>query len=373
MLLRMHVTRTPATRAGKVFTGLCVVLLFAAAGVFGAQTLLSGQESKPGSGDESTRPIRVGVASPQTRDIEDAVMAIGTLMPLRSVELVPNAPGRVTKLPVSSGHQVSEGDLLIQLDDRAARAALMEAEATLSEARQNFLRVEQLADSNAAAEAQLEQARAAFRRAEAALMVAQADFEDRAITAPFAGTLGVIDTEEGAFLNASEPVTQLSDLSVVVVSFPLPERYYDSVVPGQILLVTTPAYPDDTFQGRVTLRAPGVDLGTRSFEVRAEVDNPDRRLVGGMFANSRLVLDTYEGLAVPDDAIISEGLTSYVYTVTNATAARTRIETGRSLGALTEVRSGLNTDDQVVITGWDQLSDGARVQIADDIAREGLE
>src|SRR6056297_402541 len=100
MLLWMHVTRTPAKHAGKVLTGLCVVFLFVAAGVFGTQTLLSGQESEPGSGDESTQAIRVGVASPQKRDIEDAVMAIGTLMPVRSVELVPNAPGRVTELPV---------------------------------------------------------------------------------------------------------------------------------------------------------------------------------------------------------------------------------------------------------------------------------
>jgi len=356
----------------KIVVRVCVVAAFIAGGVLATEALVSGDDGSSGQ-DDTRQPIRVGVATPDMRTIEDDVSAVGTLRPARVVQIVPNVDGRVTEVPVSSGQRVSEGDLLIQLDDRAARADVAEAEATLSAAEQEYRRFQRLEDTNAAAEARLEEARAAFLRAEAAMMSARSTLEDRTVTAPFGGTLGVIDTETGAFLTGSESVTRLSDLSVVEVSVALPERYFDRVTPGQTLEITTPAYPDETFEGHVTLRAPQIDLGTRSFEVRAEVDNSDGRLVGGMFANSRLVLGSSEGLAIPDDAIISEGLTTYVYTVTDGTASRTAIEVGASLGALTEIRAGLDTESRVVVAGWDQLSDGAPVDIDEDFARDGLE
>ena len=347
------------------------MLLFALAGVSGTQALLSLQQTD--SRERGSNATRVTVASPEQRRMEDVVTATGTIRPARAVDLVPNAPGRVTGVPVSSGQQVAAGDLLIQLDDRAARAALADAEATLSEVQQAYTRISRLAESNAAAEAQLESARANLHRAEAAEMAARADLEDRAITAPFAGTLGVIDIEEGAYLNGTTPVTRLSDLSSVEVSASLPERYFQDVSPGQTLRVTTPAYPGDTFEGRITVRAPEIDRATRSFEIRAEIANPDRRLAGGMFAHSRLLLGSYDGIAIPDAAIISEGLTSYVYTVADGTATRAEIEPGKSLGVLTEVRGGMSLEDRVVVAGWDRLSDGAAVSIAGSGAQETTE
>jgi membrane fusion protein, multidrug efflux system len=365
--------RFAVKRISKFVLSFIVVLAFAAGGVFGTRALLTSSEQ--GSGDDglARQSTRVNVTEPQMRSIEEAISTVGTLRPLRSVELVSNAPGRVESVPVSSGQQVEQGALLIQLDDRATRAALVEAEATLSEARQNFQRIEQLTDSNIAAEASLEEARARLSRARAAVMRARADLEDRAITAPFSGTLGVIDIEPGSFVQSGVAVTRLSDLSAVEVSLSLPERYFERVREGQALIVTTPAYPEESFEGRVTLRAPEIDLGSRSVEIRARLDNPEGRLVGGMFASSRLVFETYEGLVIPDDAIISEGLTTYVYTVRDGTARRTEIDIGTSLGALTEVREGLGAEDRVVVAGWDQLSDQAPVEIDEDVAREGLE
>jgi len=359
------------TRALKIFASLVFLLVCAFAGVTGTQALLSLQETEKDLRGAGATPV--GVASPEKRRIEDVLTATGTIRPIRSVELVPNAPGRVTSVPVSSGQKVEAGDLLVQLDDRAARASLKDAEATLSEARQSYNRIERLAQGNAAAESQLEGARATLLRAEAAKMGASADLEDRAIMAPFAGILGVIDIDEGAYLDGTSPVTRLLDLSTVEVRASLPEQHFDRVEPGQTLQVTTPAYPGETFEGRVTLRAPEIDQWTRNFEIRAEIDNSDARLAGGMFAHVRLLLETYDGIVIPDAAIISEGLESYVYTVADGVATRTDIDPGRSLGELTEVREGMNLDDRVVVAGWDQLSDGSEVDITGREASETSE
>ncbi len=359
------------TRTVKILVGLTVVILCALAGVSGTRALLSEQEGDDSEGGPNA--TLVGLTSPEERRIESALTATGTIRAIRQVELVPDAPGRVTGVPVSSGQEVEEGDLLVQMDDRAARAALADAEATRQETQKSFDRVQRLADSDAAAESRLDEARANMLRAEAAEMSARADLEDLSIKAPFAGTVGVIDIETGAYLDGTEPLTRLSDLSSVEVSASLPERYFDTVTPDLALEVTTPAYPEESFEGAVTLRAPEIDRDTRNFEIRAEIDNPDRRLAGGMFARVRVWLDSYDGLAIPDAALISEGRDTYVYTVSDGTATRTDVEAGQSLGDLTEIREGMSKDDQVVVAGWDQLSDGAAVEVSGDDTSEQSE
>ncbi len=353
----------------KVLLTLAVVAVAAAGGLFGAEYLASSRDPQA-QGVAGGQAVRVGVAALESRTIEDAVTSVGTMRPVRSIELVPTEAGRVTEVPVTSGQEVEAGDVIVQLDDRAA---LAEAEAVLSAAEQEFRRVEELAESNTAAEAQLEDARAAYRQAQAGVDSAREALDDRLVTASFAGTLGLIDTEPGAYLDASTPITRLSDLTAVEVAFSVPERYFRRVEPRQTVYVTTPAYGETEFEGSVTVRAPEIDLASRSFDIRARIDNPDGQLVGGMFADARLVLGTYEGHAVPDDAIISEGLTSYVFTVVDGTARRTEVETGASIGSLTEVRGELSADAQVVVAGWDDLADGDAVEIVEDVAGEGLQ
>ena len=153
----------------KYLAGLCIVAVFGAAGVWGTSWVLSAMSDESGDERSGPRSTPVGVATPEMRQVEDAVTAVGTLMPIRAVDIVPNAPGRVTGVPVTSGQTVEDGDLLVQLDDRAARAALAEAEATYSEARQDFQRIEELAESNTAAEARLEWSAAIVARLVAAV------------------------------------------------------------------------------------------------------------------------------------------------------------------------------------------------------------
>ena len=350
------------------------VAAFAVAGLVGTDALLERLDAAEASETASgSRSVRVGIAQPQTRRIEEAVSSVGTVTPSRDVDIRPIVAGRVSEVPVGSGQSVEQGDLILQLDDRAQRARLKGAKATLQEARQNLNRIAELAQDNTAAEQRLEAARATFARAESEAMAAEAALEDRRIEAPFDGTLGLVDLDPGAYIDPQEVVVTLSDLSTVQVDVALPERYFDRVTPGQTIDVSVPAYPDRTFEGKVVVREPVVDERSRSFDVRARIENTERTLVGGMFAQTRLVVEVGEGLAVPDDAIIAEGSDTYVYTVTDGTAQRRDVTPGQSLGPLTEIASELTPNDRVVVSGWNTLRDGAPVTVAEDIAREGLE
>lgn len=212
-----------------------------------------------------------------------------------------------------------------------------------------------------------------FNRAESEVARAEAALADHRITAPFDGTLGLIDLDPGAWLTPETPLTRLSDLSVVEVEIALPERYYDRVEPGQTISLTVPAYPDATFEGAVTVRDSAISPASRSFDIRAEIDNAERRLTGGMFARTQLVFGTGDALTLPDDAIISEGETTFVYIVEDGQAVRREVSLGGSAGERTVVTEGIGADDRIVVTGWSNLRDGAPVDVADNVAREALQ
>jgi len=148
----------------------------------------------------------------------------------------------------------------------------------------------------------------------------------------------------------------------------------DRVRIGQTVHITSDVYPDRVFEGEVSVTSPRISETSRNFPVRVEIDNPARRLTRGMFVRAELVFDTYSAVTIPDDAVISEGDTSYVYTVAEGTAQRTELAVAADLQGRTAVRGGLAGDAQVVVTGWDNLSDGARVEIDDSApAREALQ
>ena len=134
-----------------------------------------------------------GAASGIGLGITRALVDAGARVMMADIE-APALAAAASELAIDGGQDGGEIDTVVcDVSDRDSVFAA--AEATLAETEQEYRRFQQLEDSNAAAEAQLEEARGAFRRAEAAIMMARADLEDRSVTAPFSGTLGVIDTE----------------------------------------------------------------------------------------------------------------------------------------------------------------------------------
>ena len=127
------------SRVLKIILGLVVVAVFAMIGVFGTAALVARDDGGSGEEGGEQQPTRVGVTSPQTETVEDAISAVGTLRPIRSVEIVPESGGRVTQVPVQSGAEVAEGDLLIQLYEGDQEMTAGEAYAWIGEAMKESL------------------------------------------------------------------------------------------------------------------------------------------------------------------------------------------------------------------------------------------
>lgn len=333
-----------------------------AAGLYGGDAMLDTflpdkAEARP---EEPLRrnAARVSLARAERQAISETVEAVGTTLAERSVSLRPASEGRIVELGFETGSRVNEGDLLVQFDDRAERAALKQAEATYVRAQGDLERARSLSERNVTSTATLEQARAELLAAEAAVEAAQKAVDDRRIIAPFAGTTGITDLDVGQRIDGTTVITTLDDLSAVEIAFSLPETYYGRAKPGLTVEATTAAYPGRTFTGTVSQIGTRIDPATRAFPLRARIENQERALAAGMFMNVQVELGERRSVTVPEQGIVGRGNANYVFVAENGTARRQEVEIGRRLGESVEIVEGLEENARVVVGGIQAIEDG---------------
>ncbi|WP_143747291.1 efflux RND transporter periplasmic adaptor subunit [Marinibacterium profundimaris] len=326
-----------------------------------------GSSGRPGGGDVAvlTQPV-------ETLTFSETVEAVGTTLARQSVVLRPSAAGRVTEVSFEAGDRVSTGDVLLRLDDAEARAALASAEATVSEASAAFERQQQLQERGSAAEATLQSARAALLRAEAERDMAINTLQDRVLRAPFDGLVGLTDIALGQLIDSSDEITTLDDLSVVEVAFNVPERFIARLARGQSVSLTSPAYPDETFEATIGAIDTRVDQSTRSIALRATVPNDDGRLTAGMFMRVSLVLDRRQAPAVPERALSVAGAMSYIHVVEGGTARRVAVSVGAQQGDMIEVSGELVEGTAVIVSNLHRVDDGMTVELIEPASTETL-
>lgn len=349
-------------RALKAVFGLLIVLAAGAGGLYVTDRLLASPDAIGASGGRSTAPLAVETIPVESMSFSDTVRAVGTAQARKAVDLVAESSGRITRIAFQPGASVSQGDLLMELDDRAEQADLKAAEATLTEAQAAFARQEQLNRTGNASDAAYQTAKGALLRAEAELDRASARLDDRHIRAPFGGVVGLTDLVEGQMVDASTEIATLDDLSVIEVDFSIPETLMSRLETGQQVNLTSAAWPDRVFKGKISRIDTRVDAATRSIALRAEIPNDDRALTGGMFLQVELVLDERRQLAIPEQVLSVDGDRNLVLLARDGIAEQAEIEIGQQSDGMVEVVSGLAKDAQIIVTNLHRVSPGNAVE-----------
>jgi membrane fusion protein, multidrug efflux system len=360
------------TRKGLVIVALAALVL-----IGGAWYLFAGDKAAaPTAGGPNARGGGVAVVTghPARKAFAYEVEALGTLRANESVDITAKVADRVAAIHFSEGQQVRKGTVLIELDNTEARADLAAAEAAASDSRSQYKRSQELFQTKALSEAQLDQLQATLLANEARVAAARSRLADRVITAPFNGRVGLRNVSLGGLVNPGAVITTLDDLSVVKLDFAVPEVFLSTLQPGLTVQARSTAYSDSTFEGRVASIDTRVDPTTRSVAIRALIDNRDGRLRPGMFMTVKLVRPEGEALMLPEQAIVPENEQHFVYVVADGKAHKREIKIGRRRPGEVEVLQGLTADDGVVIDGTQNLRDGVpvRLQGADDaLAADG--
>lgn len=276
--------------------------------------------------------------------------------------------GRVLRIVSEVGKRVKAGDPLLIIDSPDYAQALADsakANSDLLHKQSVYERARQLIEVNGIArkevelaEADMHQAEAEARRAKARLMnlsssgSLQGEF---VLHAPVRGLVSERQVNVGSEVrsDAATPLFVITDPRHLWLLIDLPERQLSKVSLGQPVSIEVDAYPNETFDGTVTVIAATLDPVTRRVQVRCEVDNDEQRLKPEMFARVTPIADRASQLPrIPNSALVTQGLYSYIFVEKSpGVLQRRRVTLAMQGSENSYVKEGLQAGERVVTSG----------------------
>jgi membrane fusion protein (multidrug efflux system) len=325
-------------------------------------------------------PATITAEAAHTEDWIERLPAIGTLIASQGVDVAPQVAGIVTGLGFESDQDVEKGAKLVQLDISVELADQASAEAILKEADVSYKRQADLLVKNVTSEATVDTALAKRDSAAAALNRIKALIAQKAILAPFAGRLGIRHVELGQYVSPGLSMVTLQAQDPIWVDFPMPEQNIGKLKRDQVVELTVDAYPGQVFKGKISSLDARVAQDTRTLLVRGTLDNPERKLLPGMFANvSVLAGAARQVLSIPRTALTYSLYGDSVYVVKPPegggavpaqppadavfSVERRFVKPGQVREDRVAIDTGLQPGEQVVTTGQIKLINGSRVKI----------
>jgi len=370
-------------------------LLFAAllVVIVGGLYSLRGYVFVPGDNRAGGRPpagqsVIADVATVTEAPIQ--ITAIGSVQAIAVAMIKSRVDGEIARVNFEEGQEVKEGDLLFTLDDRAARAALQQAEATLERdkaqleryrlevTRQSGLATRGVATAQKLEDTMTNEAvyEATVRASEAAVETARVNLAYTVIKAPITGRTGSVALKRGNVVKAVDttpvvmPLVTITQLRPIYVTFTVPERYLADLRAAQAagrlpVNVAIPDQPRSPITGALTFFDNQVDAATGTITLKATFANDDTRLWPGQFVNVTLTLGVEPNAVVAPNAAIQIGQNGpYGFVIKeNATVELRLVRTSRVVGNRTVIAEGLAAGERLVVDGQLRLANGSRVNV----------
>lgn len=302
----------------------------------------------------------------EIRALDSTISAVGSLKAKESIALTAEIDGRIHQILFEEGQQVEAGTVLFRLDTSVLGASVQSAHAAHTLAQSTFERTQTLSKRGISTMQTLEEAQANLDTTEAALALAESQFNKASIKAPFSGVVGLRSVSVGAYITAGATnLANLDQIDPLVAEFTLPEIALADISTGQKISLATEAFPDQIFQGQIYAIEPSVDEIGRSIRMRALISNSDRKLRPGLFVRVTVITDTRtDAMLIPESAIVPNGETQSVYRINDDNIAElVTVTPGQRLDGLVEIVTGLDRNALVVTAGQQKLQSGSKVQI----------
>ncbi|BAV48308.1 RND efflux membrane fusion protein [Mesorhizobium loti] len=249
------------------------------------------------------------------------VEAIGTVRAVRGVDLTVETAGIVKEITFHANEKVAANVVLLQLDDAVERADLdaQKAQAALDQV--SLTRAIELTRRGVGSDSTLDSARAAASASASQVTRLQAVLDQKQLTAPFAGTVGIPKIDLGQYLSPGTAVVTLQDLDTMRVDFSVPEQQLPLLKIGQTVRLGLSG-ADMPFAGAIRGIDPKIDPSSRLVNIRAEVANPEGKLTPGQFVQVRVELPEEQNvLSLPQTALTTSLYGDYIFVVQPAKPA----------------------------------------------------
>ena len=304
----------------------------------------------------------------------------------QEMTLAPQVTGQIIGKYFKGGDTVQAGQVLYEIDPRTYRANLLSAEGNLASARASLANAEldaerytKLYEQNAVSKQMLDnavtardQARASVKALEGLLLNAQINMEETKVTAPFTGRTDTNSLEVGNYVEAGKgSLTKISNTDPVFVKFSIAEPEYLTLAAvsdgnGAALDNLTAVLANGEkydLKGQVTEVNRGISDNTGTLTIKATFQNPDKKLLPGMFAHIQATGGVRDNaLLIPQRSVAELMYKKFVYIVGNDNKVIMKeIKLGQTVGRLVMVNSGLTGEETLVVEGVGKMLQGALV------------
>ncbi|MDH7500330.1 MAG: efflux RND transporter periplasmic adaptor subunit [candidate division NC10 bacterium] len=329
---------------------------------------------------DSVKFLDLTVEKALRKDLALGVPTVGKVLEdqSRSAHIRSLIPGTLSQVLIKLGDRVSKGQTLFYLasiEVGKAKSEYLKAKIDLEFALANLERQRRLFEAKVASKRSVQEAETSYQTALANLTAAHralhifglSDSEIEVLTqssqapheltpiipirAPIAGTVVEMGVHLGERVAPEDELCRIVDLSSVCIDAHVFEKSLPQIRVGQKVMISLPAYPHQIFLGRVKYIGDILEKETGTYIVRTLVSNSDCKLKPGMSASIHVLTGNRKALVVPKEAILEEGNERYVFCKSDHSFCKHLVETGLTSDGFTEILSGLQEGDEVVVKG----------------------
>jgi membrane fusion protein (multidrug efflux system) len=338
---------------------------------------------------KQTSPVAVSVVVLEASEIRPSREFVARTAASAKADITPRIEAEIREILFTEGAKVSQGELLIRLEDTRASADLQQADAELAAARaevdsasRNLKRGEEVSEKGFLSAADLDKLKDRFSAAESRLQAAQAavqkagsNLEYAEIRAPFDGWIGRLNYDVGAVVSPSSgAITSVQVTDPVYVEFQINEADFinfrrrgaesaQALSRSLGLYLTLPDGQRYEQAGVLDFADVQTDASTGTVAMRAVFPNPDAVLVPGLYVTLRVEGQSGEPQVLVPQVAVQETIEGkFVLAVDDQNqVAQHFIQTGSREGALLVVSSGLEAGDRVIVEGLQKVRPGVTV------------
>ncbi len=307
-------------------------------------------------------PVSVVTVQPQT--LRENLTKVGLIVANNEVSVVSEASGKIVAVHAGVGSYLHAGAPIVKLDDELSKAHFLSAQTNYDKARRDWERALELHKQELISSSDRESARNNFLAAEAARLSAKRQYQNTIITTPIAGIVTARPVNFGAMINPGTVVATIIDTSSFKVAVNVGSGEAFKLKVGEVVDVATDIYPGTQFLGRIASISDRSDEA-RTFPVEVVIaTQKDYPLKSGIYGKVTFRLGTeHPVLAIPREAVIGSVKNPRVYVVENGVAKLREIVVGSEIDTKLELIRGLKEQEQVVVSGQDNLQDNIAVEV----------
>ncbi len=335
----MNLERLSQYRSWLVSGGIVVAIVLWLATGSGEGPVAVTTNADASGARTSDEAFAVRIRNQVAEEVVRTITVNGSTAPARTVELNAETDGRVTQTGVDRGERVSEGGIIVRLDERDRIVRLTQAQATLRQREVEYEARNRLKSESYVSEAQLQEAAALLEAARAELRRAELDIDNMNIRAPFDGALQERHVEIGVFVSAGDPIATYVDDRSIVVTASVSE--FDAAYVKRGEEASARLATGELVEGIIRYVAPVAEATTRTFTVELVVDNTDGALRAGMTAE----------LMIPGERIFAHKISPSLLTLDDQGNVGVKIINEEGIVEFYQADIALSTNEGVYVAG----------------------